>query len=144
MDSLKLCFILLMAMIVLGCSDRSNDMRITPVSENACNVSCGYDHESYKACLEIPVVTDYTMRQLLPALFPVVTPIVKEQPPGACFCSLAVLDDSGKFVSVTITDTSDERMGNELREAILDNEAIPIPSGAECVVGMGMPLSFNN
>lgn len=133
-----------MAAVVSGCSDRSNDMRITPVSENACNVSCGYDHESHKACLEIPVVTDYTMRQLLPALFPSVGPIIEEQPPGACFCSLAVLDDTGMFVSVTITDTSDERMGGEIRDIILENNAIPIPSGAECVVGMELPLSFNN
>ena len=133
-----------MAIFVLGCSDQSDDVQITPVSENACNVSCGYDHESYKACLEIPVVTDYTMRQLLPTLFPNVSPIIGEEPPGACFCSLAVLDDSGKFVRVTITDTSDEELGEEIRAAILGNDAIPIPSGAECVVGMEMPLSFNN
>jgi hypothetical protein len=144
MDSFRFLFILLTAAVALGCSDRSNDTRITPVSDNSCNVSCAYDHEKYRACLEVPVVTDYTMRQLLPALFPAVGPIVKEQPPGACFCSHATLDDTGKFVSVTITDTTSDNMGDAIRNVILESDAVPIPSGAECVVGIELPLSFNS
>ena len=144
MDSFRYLVILLTAAVALGCSDRSNDTRITPVSENSCNVSCGYDHEKYQACFEIPVVTKYTMRQVMPALFPAVGPIIKEQPPGACYCSLAVLNDTGKFVSVTITDTTNDSMGDEIRNVILESDAIPIPPGAECVVGIELPLSFNN
>ena len=133
-----------MSIVVLGCSGKHSETRITAVSDNACNVSCGFNHESYKACFEIPVVTDYTMGQLLPTLFRSVGPILEEHPPGACFCSLAVLDDSGSIVNVTITDTSDEYMGDMIRDAILENDPVSVPSGAECVVGIEMPLSFNN
>lgn len=144
MDSFRSLVFLLIAAVALGCSDRSNDMRITPASENACNVSCGYDHERYKACFDVPVVTDYTMRQVLPALFPDVGPIIKKQPPGACVCSLAVMDNTGKFVSVELIDTTDTSMGDEIRDVVLESDAIPIPPGAECGVGIELPLSFHN
>lgn len=144
MNSCRSLFVLMIAVVALGCSDRSKEAPITPVSDNSCNVSCGYDHERYQACLEVPVVTNYTMRQLLPALFPNVGPVIKEQSPGACFCSFAVVDDRGKFVSVTVTRTTDDSMGEEIRNVILESDAVPIPPGAECVIGIELPLSFNN
>jgi len=144
MDPLRFVLILLFATTALACSDQSDSSRITPASENTCNVSCGFDHEKTKACLEIPVVTNYAMSHLMQGLFPAVGPILAEQSLDACFCGVAVLDDSGKIASVTVADTTNVSMGNAICRAILDSDAVPIPSGAECIVGIEFPLSFNN
>lgn len=142
MEIPKLSFIILTTVVVLGCSSHNSNARFTPASENACNVSCGYDAESYQACFEIPAVSDYAKKLLQSELYPTVVAIFEEEPPGACICGLAVLDDSGKFVSVTIADISNASIGDEVRAAIFRHDAIPIPLGAECIVGIELPISF--
>ncbi len=144
MHLFKVFSIFLFAVTALGCSDKPNATRITPVSENACNVSCGFDHEKNKACFEKPVVTNYATGDLLPELISTIGPILEEQPPGACFCGFAILNESGKFVSVTISEISDASMGDDIREIVLNGSAVPIPPEAECIVGVEFPLSFNN
>lgn len=144
MDTFRFLFILLAAAVASGCSDHSGDSRITSASENSCNVSCGFQYKNNQACLETPVVIDYTTRQLLPALLSALGPILKELPQENCFCSLAVLDDTGKIFSVEIINTTNDSMSDEVRSIILESDAVPIPSGAECLVGIDVPLSFNN
>lgn len=144
MNSTQLYLVSLTTAVALGCSSCTNNTRITPASENACNVSCGYDYENFRACAARPVVAEYAVKLLQSELYPAVEAILAKEPPGACTCSLAILDESGKFVSATITDTSNAVIGEEIRAAILRLDAIPIPSGAECLVELELPLSFGD
>lgn len=143
MYSLRLSSVLLLVGTVWGCTDQIDTMRLTPASENDCNVSCGFDHEKNKTCLEDPAVLDYAVNGVFPGLIARVRPILERQPTGACFCGIAILDEFGKFTTVTVADATSVSMGNEIRSVVLEASATPIPSSAECIVGIEFPLSFN-
>lgn len=127
-----------------ACSDEHATSVVTPASENACNVSCAIDHSKNADCFGNPSVTDYSVNKLLPSLFSTIAPIIAAMPPGACYCGVAVLDMDGKFETVTTIISTDEAMESAIRSAVLDSDAVPLPLGAECLVGRDFPLSFNN
>lgn len=87
---------------------------------------------------------DYGMKQLLPSWHTNVHPILEEQPPGACFCGIHTLDEDGRIASIRIIDASNEDLGNAIYRAILESDPVPIPAGAECIVGVEVAISVNN
>lgn len=144
MNTIRLTLVFLFVAATTACSDRPQSSDITPVSENACNVSCGFDHTKNRACLEDPLVMDYAINSLLRPLLTDIRPILEQNPQGACFCDNAILDESGKFTSVVVAQSTSESMSSAVRNAILESDVVPVPLGVECIVGIDFPLSFNN
>jgi len=144
MSNILKLILLPMILVSLSCDDRDQERGYYTADNDACNTTCGFDHDKAKSCFESASVQIYTKDVLLEVILEG-SRLIKEN--NVCVCASAGLESNGTFSRVTIEKSNNTNASKALTSYLESVSFVPVPSDAQCLLEkpiQPLPLSFRS
>lgn len=137
---------LFLLLLTVSCAHQSDDKRLYSASENSCNKTCGFNHESSQECASRESALYYIYHVLFTTLAKA-SRLIENEPANTCVCAEATLKKEGLFSNVTILKSNSINASNIVKNYLDNVKFSAVPESATCLLDKPInpiPISLDN